>query len=176
MQTSPSGTLNSRSRGFTLVELAAVTAIMGVMLVVAVPTLRSAVSVGDLEKTARAVIAHVENNRMAAIKTQSPRYFYVDLTGRRIGPFPEGEQEPTDSSHLSGGFPIPQGVVLESVQWPDGSSQSMGVAAIYISAQGYIQHCAIHIADQNRRISLFLEPFLGKVKVTDEHTPMEAPL
>jgi hypothetical protein len=52
----------------------------------------------------------------------------------------------------------------------------MGVAAIYISAQGYIQYCAIHLADQNRRISLFLEPFLGKVKVTDEHTPMEAPL
>jgi prepilin-type N-terminal cleavage/methylation domain-containing protein len=174
MQISPSGTLNSRNRGFTLVELAAVTAIMGVMLVVTVPSLRSAVSVGDLERTARAVIAHVESNRTNAVKTQAPRFFFVDLTGRRIGPLSEDEEFSTDPVRLSGGFPVPEGVVLESVQWPDGSTQTSGVAAIRISAQGYIQHCAIHLADRDRRISLFLEPFLGKVRVTDEHVPMEA--
>lgn len=154
-------------------ELMAVIVILGISFAALAPRFRQAVTLGELDQTVRAVIARVHAKRQAAIQNQEAQPFYIDLENRTIGGTPEAGPEDWEAVEIKGGFPVPRGVEITDVQWPDGATETGGVVKVRITPEGYIQQAAIHLADDDRQVTLFLEPFLGRVRVQEDYAPLE---
>ena len=155
---------------FTLIELIVVIALMGAVLSIAMPKFQAAFEVGNLDQAIRAVSANVQKIKKAATKSNKAMYMVIDLDRKRIrqgkppdtdGLFPESEDDD------EGGYKIHENVTIMDVQWPDGETQTQGQAYIRFSPEGYIQYAAIHLEDNDRQVTLFLETFLGQVRMQE---------
>ncbi|MBW1989993.1 MAG: prepilin-type N-terminal cleavage/methylation domain-containing protein [Deltaproteobacteria bacterium] len=162
------------SPGFTLIELVAVMAVIGVMFAVVVPRVTGALETRGLDKAARTVSGYVSGLKEDAVASGTPRYLFVDFPTRKIGkaaePFPE-DQPP---SHDHPGLDLPAGIRLVDVQFPGGGRISSGLVQLRVSPRGYVRHAAIHLADaEGREMTLILEPFLSRIQVAEGYVSLE---
>lgn len=106
------------SRGFTLVELAAVVLVMGLIFGFAVPTIANLRKSHDVKGARDNIIAQVQMARARAIATgvNQPIHFYTGTYGFDYHIHPVGVSVATV------GWNLPKGV---SYQWPVGSPMNV---------------------------------------------------
>ncbi len=72
-------------RGFTILELLVVLAIVSLVMAIALPRLSGTVTTSELRSAARSLAAGMRWARSEAIYTNRPINFQVDVNGRRFG-------------------------------------------------------------------------------------------
>jgi prepilin-type N-terminal cleavage/methylation domain-containing protein len=91
-----------RSRGFSLVELVIVTAVMGVLCAIAIPQMITQRRLFRTSAVSREITGQIRYARQLAMSTRSAYTFQYDHTNRRlriIGPIPRGAGALADSKY-----------------------------------------------------------------------------
>ncbi len=167
-KTSTAGILNNR--GFTLIELMVVIALIGVMLFIAVPTTRDALTVNNLKKAARQFIGLERQLRVDAVRDQvnyvlvlnvpAASYFVItdDMTPEKVL-----EVEKAQSKKLAGD------VVLLDVVRDKNEKIKEGRVKIKFGKNHVSPPLVLHLSQEEERMTLVVNPFLGVTAVYDDY-------
>lgn len=165
----------SAIQGFTLMELMIVIVLLGSIFFITVPKIGRSVSVSDLDETARAIAAKLSATRDRAMGSGKDHLLLIDISRKEIRSI-EAEKKEDDALNpekSGGAFRLPGKVAFSDVQFEDGESQATGTAEILVTKEGYARYSAIHLSDEDLRMTVFVEPFLGGVRIVHEHENME---
>ncbi|MRR15791.1 MAG: prepilin-type N-terminal cleavage/methylation domain-containing protein [Deltaproteobacteria bacterium] len=147
--------------GFTLVELLIVIALSGVILALAVPTTRDALTVNSLKKASRQLIGLTRQLRTDAVRDQTDyilvvtipdaRYYVItpDMTPEKLL---EVEKQ---ARQLSGGVSI-----LDIVREKN-EKITEGKVRVQFGKNNVGPPLVIHLAHEEDRMTLVMNPFLG---------------
>ena len=160
------------NRGFTLLEMIVVCALIGTMLVVSVPTLRNVLIDDALKSTSRKTIGFINNVRALAVRDQQAYTIHFDRNAETIWYEKDGESVKTKELEEGQGLNFPTGVRISEIWTQSQGIFSLDFDTIWVSRHGYMDQLILHLSDdEDNVISLHFSPFLESVSVYDEYTP-----
>ncbi|MFC1534075.1 Tfp pilus assembly protein FimT/FimU [Thermodesulfobacteriota bacterium] len=162
------------AKGYTLIELIVVIALIGLVMSLTVPRFQSAILTDDLKGTTRKITGLIRTLRNEAIREQKTFYLKFDLESNRFWiDYPAMTEEERGLKRESASS-FPAGVQILDI-WYRGEGKKMsGEMSILFSKRGYIQPSIIHLGSEDgRKYTLVLSPFLGRVKILEDYVDFE---
>lgn len=161
-------------KGYTLIELAVVVVLLGLIFTIAAPRIRENLFRDNLKSATRQIVGMITRLREEAIREHKEYILHFDLESSRFwfdSPSMTEEERARVAAEAS---PLPGQVRIMDV-WFDGKGKIMiGEVAIRINNKGYIEQSAIHLGtEDNREYTLRLSPFLRRVEVYDKYIEFE---
>jgi prepilin-type N-terminal cleavage/methylation domain-containing protein len=161
-------------KGFTLLELIVVTALIGTMLAISVPSLRNALFTDPLKATTRKIIGLVTGVRELAVRSQQPYLVHISQLENRIWyekDVGKGEIQANDTPQ-QGELLFPESVRITGVWVGADVELSDGHLVVWISKQGYLVDTIIRLEDDDgNHLNVQFYPFLEPAIVSDEVAP-----
>jgi general secretion pathway protein H len=167
IRTSITGKLNKR--GFTLVELLLVIALIGVVLVLAVPSTRDVLTGDKLKKASRQLIGVERILRVEAFRDQLDYILYMDLSDSSYWIIasdmtPEKQDEiKKRRQHL------PSNVVITDIVDETDKKKSAGEAKIVFKKTNVCTPAIIHLSYEEDKMTIVINPFLGVTDIHDKY-------
>ena len=167
------------TRGFTLLELIVVCALIGIMLTISVPSLRSAFFTNPLKSTARQVVGVINEVRQTAVRNQEPYNLHISQLENRIW-YEKAEKEKKEKDAIEDDsdtlkkreLQLPDTVTLARVWLQSSGVLSEDKTTFWISKKGYMEQAAIQLLDESdNSLSVQLNPFTDPIAVTNEFPP-----
>ncbi|MFO7557676.1 MAG: hypothetical protein R6X10_02510, partial [Desulfobacterales bacterium] len=137
----------------------------------AMPRFSSFIFTDNTDRIARWVIFKAGSLKNRAVKEQKQYVINVDLDNNRFWITDESMlDEETLQSASDKSYNLPENVRILDVEFPGRGRVVQGIAEIFFYKKGYSDQAVIHIeGDGERKISLFIEPFLPSVKLVEEY-------
>ena len=181
------------AKGYTLIEIVAVIAIISIMLFYSMPRFTSFSDADDINGVCRWLMANVHSLKDRSLGEQKNYILEVSIDANSFSITNESIDSSTDESDLTTDempaleineneskqgpgktekktFSLPSGITLVDVEFHEQGIISSGFAEICFYRQGYSDKAIIHIEDENQKISSFIiEPFLPEVKFSEEY-------
>ncbi|VEN72561.1 putative general secretion pathway protein [Candidatus Desulfarcum epimagneticum] len=160
--------------GFTLMELLAALALMGIFLTVAIPGFRRAVFMDDAKKNARLVMAMAHAAGDRAVKTGKRHMLNISVSDQTLWETREGmtEKEALEARDAARAFS--GGVRAMDVERPEKGAISTDPAPIHFYPQGHSDMVLIHLRDESGKdLSLLIEPFMPDIQVYRRYVEFE---
>jgi len=157
------------SSGFTLVELLVVIVLMGVILALAVPTTRDILTGDNLKKASRQLIEMERKLRVEAVRDQTDYILCLDLPHSVYWVItsdmtPEKQDEiKKRPQHL------PAGVVIMDIVGENNKKQYADEVRIKFGKKNVCSPAIIHLAYEEDRMTMVINPFLGVTDVYDKY-------
>lgn len=167
IKTSIIGNLNKQ--GFTLVELLLVIVLIGVVLVLAVPSMRDILSGDNLKKASRQFIGLERKLRGEAVRDQIDYILCLDLPNSTYWVLasdmtPEKQDEIKKiPKHL------PSDIAILDVVGENNKKQSDGEVRIKFGKNNICSPAVIHLAYEEDKMTIVINPFLGVTDVYDKY-------
>ena len=166
------------ARGFTLLELVVVSALIGIMLSISVPTLRSAFFTNPLKSTARQVVGIINEVRQTAVRNQEPYHIHLSQIENRIWYEKVKEEEGDEDIEDELDAPqkqeliFPESVTLSRVWLQSSGVSSEAETTLWISKKGYMEQAAIGLSDEfDDSLAVQLNPFTDPIAVSEDFPP-----
>ncbi len=157
-----------RQSGFTLIELVVVTALITLMLFMAVPRFQVLVSGDDARRTARWLLMEVPLLKSRAVQEQRDYLLHFDFDRQLAWVTHEGMKEEQARAAAEDGYRPPESVRWADLTFAGGPTVSSAQAVLRFYRQGYSDRVFIHLRDDNdRRFSVKVEPFLPRPEFYD---------
>ncbi len=158
-------------RGFTLIELILVCMLIGLLLVLCLPSLRESFINDPLKTGSRKISAKINAVRMLAVKTQNPYFIHFDHNKKLIWhstestPPIKSEQYKID---ITKNKIETRDIIIKSVwSYTTGKSDN-DISTLWVNSKGYVDPTVIHLTDnKNRKLSLILSPFIPEIEILD---------
>lgn len=144
------------SRGFTLLELLVVLAIMGLLLGLAAPRFHNIVPGFELQSSTRELAAALRETRSRALERGEPALLVVDLAGRRYG-----LGGSTQSKEL------PRDIVLEALTAADDISEETRRAGFRFFPDGSATGGRITLSRGEQEYRIDIDWLTGRVSILE---------
>ncbi len=156
-------------KGFTLIELILVVALIGMFLVVAVPATRDVLTTDPLKKASRQLIGLERKLRTDAVRDQTDYILNLDLPKVAFWvTTPDMTPEKIDDIKKNPQH-LPEGVTIADVVTESNKKQSATVVAIKFSKKNACPPAVIHLAYEEKAMTLVINPFLGVTDIYDKY-------
>ena len=153
-------------QAFTLIELVVVTALISIMLMVAIPRLSGGLLSDGDGQTARWIIATVRQLKEKAVTDQKTYLLNVSPDIQRLWVTEDGMAETDISIAKDEGYRLPRGIRIDHVAYTRDERISSGSIPIGFYPQGYSDKAVIRLrTGDGGRYSFFIEPFLAGVEL-----------
>jgi prepilin-type N-terminal cleavage/methylation domain-containing protein len=164
------GTLKSRqgAPGFTLLELAVVMLLLSILLGFALPAILGGDLLASRTATARKIAWAVKKLKHDALTRQTPHSLHLDLNAGRI--WATRERDPDEKAEAKEAEPwtLPDGMRIESIDFPHGETLQTGEAMIGFYPQGYSDRALIRLrADNGDHTDILIETFLPFARILE---------
>lgn len=161
-------------KGYTLIELAVVVILIGLIFTIATPRIRESLFRDNLKGATRQIVGIITELRDEAIREHKDYTLHFDLESNRFWYDSPSMTEEERARAAADASPLPGEVHIMDV-WFSGKGKIMiGEVAIRINKKGYIEQSAIHLGTEDRReYTLLLSPFLRRVEVYDKYIEYE---
>jgi prepilin-type N-terminal cleavage/methylation domain-containing protein len=180
-------------RGFTLLELIVVCALIGTMLSLSIPSLRMAFFTDPLKSSARKVIGLVNGVRELAVRHQRPYLLHIDEIDKRIwfemdrdidnqgNKTQTSKNQPLKKKAIDNQLSdsqdkktlrekeirMPETVKIDGVMLA-GEDSSEEQTVIWVTKQGYMKQTLVRLEDDGGKgITIRFFPFLDGVAITE---------
>jgi prepilin-type N-terminal cleavage/methylation domain-containing protein len=165
---------SERIKGFTLIELIVVIALISIMLFLAIPRFHSDIFTDSTKKVSRWILYKVPALKESAFRGQKRYVLHVGIDSEKLWITHEGMSDEELQVAEMDGFKLPGDIKFEDVEFPDEHIISAGRADIYFYEKGYSDKAIIHMVhDDDRRLSFLIEPFLPRVYLYNEYIGFE---
>lgn len=152
----------SGNPGFTLIEMIVVTALISIMLVVAIPRLEGGLFSDGTDETARWIIANVRDLKEKAVVGKKIYLLNVSPDTQRLWITDADMADPDASTAREEGYRLPRGVNIDHVAFSQTERYTSGTIPIAFYPQGYSDKAVIRIrTNEGDRLAFFIEPFLS---------------
>ncbi|GAB6909456.1 hypothetical protein JCM12296A_53000 [Desulfosarcina cetonica] len=152
------------NRAFTLVEMVVVTALISIMLIVAIPRLESGLLTDGSDETARWVIANVQHLKEKAVLDQKIYRLNVSPDTRQLWVSADDLPETENTTVPEQAYRLPRGMTIDQVAFSSTHHVSSGTIPISFYPQGYSDKAVIRMrAGNGEKLTFFIEPFLPRV-------------
>jgi prepilin-type N-terminal cleavage/methylation domain-containing protein len=157
------------SSGFTLLELLVVIVLAGVIVALAVPSMRDTLTGDNLKKASRQFIGMERKLRGEAVRDQIDYILCLDLPNSTYWVLasdmtPEKQDEiKKRPQHL------PSDVVILDIVGENNKKQSDGEARIKFGKNNICSPAVIHLAYEEDRMTIVINPFLGVTEIYDKY-------
>lgn len=160
-------------RGFTLIELVVVMALVGIMMFVAIPGFQHILT-DDTRKASQWILMQAPRLKARAVSEKKIYTLHVDMDDNLLwvssGIMPDDDM----SQARKNGRPLTGDSVLLDVAYADGETVDSGEAEIHFYPGGFSDKAIIHMEDENgSRRSFIIEPFLSQVELREEYVDFE---
>jgi prepilin-type N-terminal cleavage/methylation domain-containing protein len=152
-------------RGYTLLELIVVMALIGIVFFFAVPRFEGTWLTDDAQKSSRWLIAKLRLLREESLRTHRLLTLHIDLDTSRIWETDEAMSLEERDAALRRSQPIPGGARIAGVSFPVMGRVASGRADIRFHRDGHSDWALIHLQSGETRYAFLLEPFLQEVKM-----------
>ena len=158
------------TKGYTLIELAVVIVLIGIIMTLAIPKLRTVSVTDGLKSSVRVMTGRIMALRDDSIRDNKAHRLNFDLDSHEYWiDYPSMSEEEKAGARQES-WALAEDVYIEDITLRDEGKIMSGNAGILFTKKGYIQASIIHLRSKDgRRFSLELSPFLGKVKVFDKY-------
>jgi general secretion pathway protein H len=163
-----------KKNGYTLIELAVVVFLMGLMLTIAVPKVRETLLNDSLKSTVRRMVGVVRELRGDAVREQIDYALHLDLNNNAFWIYSLDMTPEKLDEIKKNAFRFPEGVKIADVSQMGMEKKIDGEVDVKIFKQGYIQPTVIHLKKDDRNFTLVFSPFLSSIKVTDKYADITA--
>ena len=165
----------AKRQGFTLIELAVVVVLIGLMLAVSIPRFRYSLLTDNLKSTTRRIVGIVKSIRNEAIREQNVYLLHFDIGSNRFWIDSDAMTEEECELAREKAFELPPDVRVIDVWSRDRGKKAVDKAVIRFSKKGYVEQTAIHLgAEDGREFTLVLNPFLGTIKIYNKYVDFES--
>jgi general secretion pathway protein H len=155
--------------GFTLVELLVVIALVGVIIVLAIPTTRDVLTGDNLKKASRQLIGLERKLRVEAVRDQTDYILCLDLPTSSYW-VTTSDMTPEKENEVKGNArKLPAGVVIMDIVGEKNKKVSQGEVKIKFAKNNLCPPMIIHLGHGEDRMTLVVNPFLGITGVYDEY-------
>jgi len=159
--------------GFTLIELIAVLALMGVVLFVAIPRIEGNPFLDDTKESSRWLIAKIRAVRESAVREQKDYVLHIDLDANRIWDTEAGlAEEPAEKAAMEA-HRLPDAFRIADVQYPHQEPRTNGQAQINFYRSGFTDKALIHVLDGDSHLTFVVETFLTDVRILASYASFE---
>jgi prepilin-type N-terminal cleavage/methylation domain-containing protein len=158
------------NHGFTLIELTMVIFLVGLMLSIVLPNLKSLALSDNLKNSLRTLTSTVNELRYQAIRENQAYYLNYDFGTKKFW---------TDSSYLTieqrvlakqNAIALPADVNVIDISFLDGEVLTTGQTSIGINKEGYADPAVIHMgSNDGRQFTFVLRPFLASVNIVKDY-------
>jgi prepilin-type N-terminal cleavage/methylation domain-containing protein len=163
-----------RIKGFTLIELVAVVALISIMLFLAIPRFQSDFFTDSTKKVSRWIMYKVPALKENAFRKQKKYVLHVGIDSEKLWITHEGMSDEELQDAEMDGYKLPDDIKLQDVEFPDEQVISAGRADIYFYEKGYSDKAIIHMVhDDDHRLSFLIEPFLPQVHLYNKYVGLE---
>ena len=154
------------NRGFTLIEMIVVTALISIMLVVAIPRLEGGLFSDGSDETARWIIATVRGLKEKAVVENKTFLLNVSPDVQRLWITEAGMADTDADAAREAGHSLPRGVNIDHVAFSQTERVSSGTIPIAFFPKGYSDKAVIRIrTNDGDRLAFVIEPFLAGVNL-----------
>jgi prepilin-type N-terminal cleavage/methylation domain-containing protein len=165
-------------RGFTLIELTVVMALISIVFFFSIPRLQNEILTDPTKKTSRWLLANIRSLKERSYREKKDYVLYIDTDTNALWVSQRVvEVENEDAPSEQGGsqkYNLPESMRILDVEFPGNVEVTTGVAEIIFYAKGYSETAFIHMEDgDNRRLSFLIEPFLPEVRYYEHHVGFE---
>jgi len=165
------GSLNNG--GYTLIELVVVTVLIGIVLYLGLPALRDTLLDDSLKSASRQLVGTIRELRSEAVREQVDYVLLFDLNHNNYWTYTADMTPEKRDDRRRYAKPFPEGVRVEDIRLAGQEKQTEGEGAITFYKKGYVQPALIHLAWDERRLTVVLEPFLSTVKIHEGYVDYE---
>lgn len=161
-----------RGRGYTLLELMAVMAIMFITSALIVPFLRGFSAHSKLKASVRAFVSTLNYARGSAVNSGLKHRVYIDtsINGYWVAVEENPQESPDEYTPLEEGMgnprEFPRGVVISAMGTPRGENAS-SQDYIEFSPKGTGEEAWVHITDGDKVYTVSVNPSTGRIKVME---------
>ncbi len=167
IKTSITGKVNKR--GFTLIELLLVIALIGVILVLAVPSTRDVLTGDNLKKASRQLIAMERKLRVEAVRDQTNYILCIDLSNSAYWVITSDMTPEKQDEIKKNPYYLPSDVVIMDIVDENNQKISVGEARINFGKNSICSPAIIHLAYEEDRMTITINPFLGVTDIYDKY-------
>jgi len=165
-------------KGFTLVELVVVIALMSIMLVVAVPRFSAFLTTDDTDEALRWLIIKTRYLKERAVSDQRNYSLHVDMGNSRLYITNEAmETEEELQEAVKNGYELPEYLRVLDVEFFGTGIMTAGTATVQFNRRGYSDRAIIHMEDdEGQQYSIAIEPFLSRIRIDEHYASFNIPL
>lgn len=163
-----------KKNGYTLIELAVVVFLLGLMLSLVVPRVRENLIGDGIRTSVRRLIGAVRELRADAIREQVDYVLHLDLSSHSFWTYSLDMTSEKRDEKKKDAFHFPEGVRIADVSQIGVERKSDGEIAVRFSKKGHVQPTIIHLRKDDRYFTLIFSPFSGSVKVYEKYAEMTA--
>ncbi|MBP6916170.1 MAG: type II secretion system protein [Smithellaceae bacterium] len=156
-------------KAFTLVELIVVIALIGIVLVLAVPTTKNVFIGGNLKKASRQLIGLERKLRVDAVRDQVDYVLCLDLYTASYWVVSSDMTPEKENEIKKGAEKISAGVQIMDIVLQENKKLSGGEVRIKFSKNNLCPPMVIHLAEGEGRMTIVVNPFLGITGIYEEY-------
>ena len=168
-KTRTSTTGKPTDRGYTLIELALVVLLIGLMLFIAAPRIRDTLANDSLREAVRKIAGAGRELRAEAVRQQVDHVLHLDLNGRAYWTCTADMTPEKQYERRKDAVRLPDDVRIVDISVAGREKKSDGEATVTFFKQGYTQPVVIHLARGDRFFTLFFSPFLNEIKTYERY-------
>ena len=161
-------------RGYTLIELAVVVILLGLIFTIASPRIRESLFRDNLKGATRQIVGIITELRDKAVREHKEYVLHFDLESSRFWFDSPSMTEEERARAAADASPLPGEVRIMDVWFSERGKIMIGEVAILINKKGYIEQSVIHLGTEDRKeYTLVLSPFIRRVEVYDKYIEYE---